>query len=159
MIGEIRDAETLSEAMHAAETGTLVFAIMNITGIERTIERIIETFPAHVQGQIRSMLSSCLKAIISQQLIPTMDGSGRCAIIEVALVNHSIENIIREGKTKMISSVVHSSRDQGMQSLDLALLTLVREEKIDEETARLRSSRPSSFIVPAEFKPFITRIE
>jgi len=153
MIGEMTDGKTLSEAIHAAETGTLVFGIMNITGITRTIERIIETFPAHIHGQVRSMLSGCLKAIISQQLIPTIDGKGRCAAVEVALINQSMENIIREGKTHMINSVIHSSRDEGMQSLDLALLSLVRDGKIDEESARLRSSRPHSFIVPAEFKP------
>jgi len=106
-----------------------------------------------MQGQIRSMLSSCLRAVIAQQLILTMDGTGRCAVVEVAISTQSLGNMIRDGKTKMINAVIHSSRDIGMQSLDLALLHLVKNRKIDEETARLRSSSPRSFTVPEEFKP------
>jgi len=153
MIGEMRDLDTLTEAIQAADMGNLVLGIMHTTGVTRTIERIIEGFPGQMQGQIRSMLSSCLRAVIAQQLILTMDGTGRCAVVEVAISTQSLGNMIRDGKTKMINAVIHSSRDIGMQSLDLALLHLVKNRKIDEETARLRSSSPRSFTVPEEFKP------
>jgi twitching motility protein PilT len=153
MIGEMRDLDTMTEAIQAADMGNLVLGIMHTTGVTRTIERIIEGFPGQMQGQIRSMLSSCLRAVIAQQLILTMDGTGRCAAVEVALSTQSLGNMIRDGKTKMINAVIHSSRDIGMQSLDLALLHLVKNRKIDEETARLRSSSPRSFTVPEEFKP------
>jgi len=153
MIGEMTDRDTLLEAIQAADMGNLVLGVMHTTGVTRTLERIIEIFPGDIQGQVRSMLSSSLRAIIAQQLIPTMDGSGRCAVIEIALATQSLTNMIREGKTAMINSVIHSSRDVGMQSLDLALLKLVKDAKIDEESARLRSSSPRSFTVPAEFKP------
>ena len=153
MVGEMADKDTILEAIQTADMGNLVLGVMNITGVARTIERIIEVFPGSLQGQVRSMLSGSLRAIIAQQLIPTMDGSGRCAVVEVAIASQSLTNMIREGKTTMINSVIHSSRDIGMQSLDLALLKLVKESKIDEESARLRSSSPRSFTVPAEFKP------
>ncbi len=153
MIGEMMDLDTLAEAIQAADMGNLVLGIMHTTGVTRTIERIIEGFPGKMQGQIRSMLSSCLRAVIAQQLILTMDGTGRCAVVEVAISNQSLGNMIRDGKTKMINAIIHSSRDIGMQSLDLALLHLVKNRKIDEETARLRSSSPRSFTVPEEFKP------
>jgi len=153
MIGEMMDLDTLTEAIQAADMGNLVLGIMHTTGVTRTIERIIEGFPGQMQGQIRSMLSSCLRAVIAQQLILTVDGTGRCAVVEVAISTQSLGNMIRDGKTKMINAVIHSSRDIGMQSLDLALLHLVKNRKIDEETARLRSSSPRSFTVPEEFKP------
>lgn len=153
MVGEMTDRDTLLEAIQAADMGNLVLGIMNTTGVTRTVEKIIETFPGQIQGQVRSMLSSALRAIIAQQLIPTMDRKSRCPVVEVAITNQTLSNMIRDGKTKMINSVIHSSRETGMQSIDLALLQLVRDSKIDEESARLRSSSPRSFTVPVEFKP------
>ncbi|MEQ8220930.1 MAG: PilT/PilU family type 4a pilus ATPase, partial [Candidatus Eremiobacterota bacterium] len=153
MIGEMMEKDTIMEALLAADMGNLVLGIMHTTGVTRTVEKIIETFSGSMQGQIRSMLCNSLKAIVAQQLITTMDGTWRCAVIEVAINNQRLANVIRDGKTKMIDSVLHSSREEGMQSLDLALMQLVRDTKIDEETARLRSSNPRSFIIPKEFKP------
>ncbi len=153
MIGEMMEKDTLMEALLAADMGNLVLGIMHTTGVTRTVEKIIETFSGSMQGQIRSMLCNSLRAIVAQQLITTMDGTWRCAVIEVAINNQRLANVIRDGKTKMIDSVLHSSREEGMQSLDLALMQLVRDTKIDEETARLRSSNPRSFIIPKEFKP------
>jgi twitching motility protein PilT len=142
MIGEMMEKDTLMEALLAADMGNLVLGIMHTTGVTRTVEKIIETFSGSMQGQIRSMLCNSLRAIVAQQLITTMDGTWRCAVIEVAINNQRLANVIRDGKTKMIDSVLHSSREEGMQSLDLALMQLVRDTKIDEETARLRSSIP-----------------
>lgn len=153
MIGEMMDKDTLMEAILAADMGNLVLGIMHTTGVTRTVEKIIETFSGKMQGQIKSMLCNSLKSIVAQQLIPTMDGTWRCAVVEVAINNQRLTNVIRDGKTKMIDSIIHSSRDEGMQSVDLALMQLVRDSKIDEETARLRSSNPRSFIIPKEFKP------
>ena len=134
LLGEMRDLETTSAAITAAETGHLVFGTLHTTGAARTVDRIIDQYPREQQEQIRSQLAQSLVAVISQILIPTPDG-GRVAAFEVMLTNPAIENHIRKCETFKIGSVIQTSRRQGMMLMDDYLLDLYREGRIDQETA------------------------
>jgi twitching motility protein PilT len=142
LVGEMRDLETISTALTAAETGHLVFATLHTQDAAQTIDRIIDVFPAHQQGQVRVQLSVALQGIMTQQLLPNTDGSGRVAACEVLVPNPAIRNLIREGKTHQIYSVLQTSSAAGMQTMDAALSTLVREGKITQSLAEARSSTP-----------------
>jgi twitching motility protein PilT len=142
LVGEMRDLETISTALTAAETGHLVFATLHTQDTAQTIDRIIDVFPPHQQQQVRVQLSVALQGIMTQQLLPTADGSGRVVCCEVLSLTPAVRNLIREGKTHQIHSVLQTSAAKGMQSMDAALATLVRSGKITRELAESRSGTP-----------------
>jgi twitching motility protein PilT len=142
LVGEMRDIETMSTALTAAETGHLVFATLHTQDTAQTIDRVIDVFPAHQQGQVRMQMSVALQGIITQQLLPTADGSGRVVACEVLVPNPAIRNLIREGKTHQIYSVLQTSSAAGMQTMDASLATLVRDGVISQQLAESRSTTP-----------------
>jgi twitching motility protein PilT len=142
LVGEMRDLETIGTALTAAETGHLVFATLHTQDAPQTIDRVIDVFPPEQQGQIRVQLSVSLQGVIAQQLLPTADGTGRCAACEVLVPTPAVRNLIREGKVHQIPSVIQTGAAQGMQSMDAALASLVRAGKITRELAMTRSSVP-----------------
>ncbi len=135
LLGEMRDQETISEAIRAAETGHLVLGTLHTNSAAKTIDRIVDVFPAEEQEQIRSMLSASLKAVIAQQLLQTKDRKGRVAVQEIMLVNFGISGLIREAKTSMIGSFIHMGAEEGMQSMDSHLIQLCKTGWIDNKTA------------------------
>jgi len=134
LLGEMRDHETISVAMTAAETGHLVFSTLHTVGAVNTIDRIIDAFPANQQSQIRVQLSMILQAVVSQQLIPTLDGRVVPAF-EIMIINSAIRNLIREAKIHQIDSVIHSSAAEGMMTMDICLLALYKKGTISDKTA------------------------
>lgn len=146
LLGEMRDLETTSAAITAAETGHLVFGTLHTTGAARTVDRIIDQYPREQQEQIRSQLSVSLVAVISQILIPTGDGK-RVAAFEVMLNNPAIENHIRKCETFKIPSVIQTSRRQGMVLMDDSLMDLWRSGRIDKETALEHAFDKKAFAV------------
>lgn len=139
LLAELRDLETIATAMTAAETGHLIFATVHTNDAAQTIDRVIDVFPAHQQNQIRAQLASVLLGVISQRLIPRMDGAGRVPAIEIMLKNHAVENLIRENKTHQLDSVIETSLKDGMVSLDRSLSDLVRRGLISINDAMLYS--------------------
>lgn len=135
LVGEMRDLETISAAITAAETGHLVFGTLHTTGSARTMDRIIDAFPANQQPQIRAQLSTSIEAVISQVLLPRADGKGRVAAFEVMLMNAAIGNLIRKGETHKIQSTIQTSKRFGMVTLDDYLLDLVRSGVVTGEVA------------------------
>jgi twitching motility protein PilT len=135
LLGEMRDLETISSAITAAETGHLVFGTLHTTGSARTVDRIIDAFPANQQEQIRAQLSVSIIAVISQVLLPRASGSGRVAAFEVMLMNSAISNLIRKNETNKIQSTIQTSRRHGMITLDDFLLDLVQRGEITREAA------------------------
>lgn len=133
LIGEMRDLETISIALTAAETGHLVFSTLHTIGAAKTIDRVIDVFPPHQQQQIRTQLSTVLQGVISQQLIPRKDRAGRVAAVEVMVSTPAIRNLIREGKTFQIQNNMQTGAAQGMISMDAALIGLYRDNKISRE--------------------------
>jgi len=142
LVGEMRDLETISTALTAAETGHLVFGTLHTQDTAQTVDRIIDVFPPDQQGQVRVQLSVALQGIMTQQLLPTADGSGRVAACEVLVPTPAVRNLIREGKTHQIYSVLQTGSASGMQTMDTALAGLVREGKITQKVAESRSSTP-----------------
>ena len=135
LVGEMRDFDTISTAITAAETGHLVFSTLHTIGAAPTIERIVDVFPPHQQNQIRSQLASVLEAVISQQLLPTIDGKSRVAAFEVMLGTPAIKNLIREDKAHQIPSIMQTSKKIGMQTMDDSLFSLYLKHKIDAANA------------------------
>ena len=135
LLGEMRDLETISAAITAAETGHLVFGTLHTTGSARTVNRIIDAFPANQQEQIRAQLSVALLCVVSQTLLPKKDGSGRVAAFEVMVMTPAIANLIRKNETNKIPSTIQTSRKLGMITLDDYLLELYRKGLVDRETA------------------------
>ena len=142
LIGEMRDWETISTAVTAAETGHLVFATLHTNSAAQTIDRIIDSFPASQQGQIRAQISANLLGIASQRLIPSIDG-GRVPAIEIMFANSAVRNLIRENKVHQLDLVINTSSDEGMISLNSSLANLVKEGKIDIENAEKYSTNVS----------------
>lgn len=135
LVGEMRDYETISVAITAAETGHLVLSTLHTIGAASTVDRVIDVFPPHQQQQIRVQFANVLEAVISQQLIPTMDGKGRVAAFEVMHANHAVRNLIREGKSHQLVSVMQTNRKMGMITMDESIVQLYFEGKIDREMA------------------------
>ncbi len=127
LVGEMRDLETISTALTAAETGHLVFATLHTQSTAQTVDRIIDVFPPEQQGQVRTQLSIALQGIVTQQLLPTADGRGRVVACEVLIPTPAIRNLIREGKTHQIYAAVQTSGAVGMQTMDADLARLVRD--------------------------------
>lgn len=138
LVGEMRDPETIAIALTAAETGHLVFSTLHTVGAAKTIDRIVDMFQPQQQQQIRTQLSTVCEGVISQQLIPTSDGQGRVAGLEVMIVNTAIRNLIRENKTYQIQNIIQTSSKQGMQTMDQSLISLVKQGKITAESALSR---------------------
>ncbi len=135
LIGEMRDLETISIAVTAAETGHLVLATLHTTGAVSTVDRIIDVFPSNQQQQIKAQLSSVLVGVISQQLVRKKDGSGRIGAFEVMICNQAIRNLIREGKTHQIMSSIQTGKKLGMISMDSFLADLYNQDKISLDDA------------------------
>ena len=135
LVGEMRDLETISIAVTAAETGHLVFSTLHTIGAANTIDRIIDVFPSYQQQQIRTQLADVLECVVSQQLLPRCDGKGRVAAMEVMLVNGAIRNLIRESKTFQIPSVIQTNRKLGMITMDDAIFELYGQHIITEDLA------------------------
>jgi len=140
LVGELRDLETISMALTAAETGHLVFGTLHTQDAPQTIDRIIDVFPTQQQEQIRVMLASTLEGVVTQQLVPTADGSGRAPCAEVLVCTSAVRNLIRTGKTHQIYSLMQVGGSFGMQTMDQGLATLVKEGVISESIAYDRSS-------------------
>ena len=135
LVGEMRDLETISIAITAAETGHLVLSTLHTIGASKTIDRIIDVFPPHQQQQIKIQLASVLQAVISQQLLPNINGDGRIAALEVMITTPGIQNLIREGKTQQIESAVQTGNKYGMKTMDMAISELYKKGVISMETA------------------------
>ncbi len=142
LLGEMRDLETISTALTAAETGHLVFATLHTQDAPSTVDRLIDVFPAAQQEQVRVQIASTLQGIVTQTLLPTVDGKGRVAALEVLLPDDAVRNLIRQAKVEQIYSVMQTNTKRGMQTLEQAMLDLVRAGKITTEIALMRSSRP-----------------
>ena len=138
LVGEMRDPETVSIALTAAETGHLVFSTLHTVGSSKTIDRIVDMFPAEQQQQVRTQLSTVCEGVISQQLIKTIDGRNRVAALEVMVTTPAIRNLIRENKTYQIQNIIQTSSKIGMQSMDQELVNLFRQGKISKESVLSR---------------------
>lgn len=134
-VGEMRDLETISIAITAAETGHLVLSTLHTLGAAKTVDRLIDVFPPHQQQQVRVQISMTLKAVISQRLIPETDGDGRLAAVELMMVTPAISNLIREGKTSNINMAIQTGGALGMQLLDKAIADLYRMHRVSREDA------------------------
>lgn len=135
LIGEMRDLETISIAVTAAETGHLVFSTLHTIGASKTIDRIVDVFPPFQQQQIKVELADVLQGIISQQLLPRSDNSGRIAALEIMIITSAIRNLIREGKTYQIESLIQTGSKYGMKTMDMSLIELYRKGYITNKTA------------------------
>ncbi|MFI5394616.1 MAG: type IV pilus twitching motility protein PilT [Candidatus Binatia bacterium] len=135
LVGEMRDPETISLALTAAETGHLVFASLHSRTAASAVERIVDTYPAERQRQIRVQLADSLRAVISQRLLPTADGASRVPAVELLRVTHGVANLIREGRTAQIVNALQAGREEGMLVLERSLADLVRTNRIRRETA------------------------
>jgi twitching motility protein PilT len=140
-IGEMRDIETISIALTAAETGHLMLSTLHTMGAANTIDRIIDVFPASQQQQVRVQLAMALTAVVSQQILPTVD-KGLVAAFEIMINTTAVSNMIREGKLHQINSTIHTSGDAGMQTMDSSLVTLAKKGVITKETAMGFSMNP-----------------
>ncbi len=142
LVGEMRDLETMSTALTAAETGHLVFATLHTQSTAQTVDRIIDVFPSEQQKQVRMQLSIALQGIVTQQLLPTADGAGRVVASEILVPTPAVRNLIREGKTHQIYSAIQTSGSLGMQTMDAHLAQLVRMGRITQPLAEQRASVP-----------------
>jgi twitching motility protein PilT len=142
LVGEMRDLETMSTALTAAETGHLVFATLHTQDTAQTVDRIVDSFPPAQQHQVRTQLSIALQGIVTQQLLPTADGSGRICACEIMVPTPAVRNLIREGKTHQLYSALQTGGNHGMQTMDAALADLVRRGLITHRLAESRSSTP-----------------
>jgi twitching motility protein PilT len=142
LLGEMRDLETIATALTAAETGHLVFATLHTQDAPSTVDRLIDVFPATQQEQVRVQIASTIQGIVTQTLLPTLDGSGRVAACEILLPDDAVRNLIRQAKVEQIYSVMQTGTSRGMQTLEQAMLDLVKRGVVSTETALSRSSRP-----------------
>jgi len=145
LVGEMRDLETIGLALSAAETGHMVFGTLHTSSAPKTIDRIIDVFPAAEQGMIRAMLAESLKAVISQSLLKTADGKGRIAAHEIMLGTPAVRNLIRENKLAQIVSSMQTEQREGMQTLDMCLQNLVRQRKITQQAALEKAQNKKLF--------------
>lgn len=145
LVGELRDLETIRLALTAAETGHLVFGTLHTSSAAKTIDRIIDVFPAAEKEMVRSMLSESLRAVISQTLLKTRDGEGRVAAHEIMIGTPAIRNLIREGKVAQMYSAIQTGQNVGMQTLDQCLTNLVRSGKISNAEARSKAANKDAF--------------
>src|ERR1035437_2054051 len=145
LVGEMRDPETIAAAMTIAETGHLVFSTLHTNSASQTIDRIIDSFPANQQAQVRTQLASTLKGVVSQRLVPQLNG-GRAPAVEVLIGTPAIASNIRDGKTHLIDSIIQTSQDYGMIPLESSLSSLVLSGTISLETAKSYALRPEELL-------------
>jgi twitching motility protein PilT len=146
LVGEMRDLETISTALTAAETGHLVFGTLHTQSAPSTIDRIIDVFPPEQQEQVRIMIANSLQGVVTQTLLPTADGVGRVPALEVLLPDDAVRNLIRQGKVEQVYSVMQTNTTRGMQTMEQSLADLVQRSIIKLEDALSRSSRPAQLI-------------
>jgi twitching motility protein PilT len=146
LVGEMRDLETISTALTAAETGHLVFGTLHTQSAPSTIDRIIDVFPPEQQEQVRIMIANSLQGVVTQTLLPTADGVGRTPALEVLLPDDAVRNLIRQGKVEQIYSVMQTNTSRGMQTMEQSLADLVQRSIVKLEDALTRSSRPAQLI-------------
>ncbi|MBT6596247.1 MAG: type IV pilus twitching motility protein PilT [Nitrospina sp.] len=155
LVGEMRDLETIELALEAASTGHLVFGTLHTQSAAKTVDRIIDVFPAHQQSQIRTTLSESLKGVVAQNLFKRIDKKGRMAVLEVLVVTPAVSNLIREGKTFQIPSAIQTGKKYGMQSLDDAILVALEAKKVSPEDAYDKAIVKERFVqflsTPPEF--------
>jgi twitching motility protein PilT len=142
LVGEMRDLETIGTALTAAETGHLVLGTLHTQSAPGTIDRIIDVFPAEQQEQVRIMLAGSLQGIITQSLVPTADGLGRVAALEILLPDDATRNLVRQGKVEQIYTIMQTSTSRGMTTMEQSLANLVLRQVITHETAMGCTSRP-----------------
>jgi len=142
LVGEMRDLETISTAITAAETGHLVFATLHTQDAPQTIDRIIDVFPPHQQQQVRVQLATTLQGVVTQQLLQTTDGHGRVAAVEVLVTTPAIRNLIREGKVHQIYSAMQAGGRYGMQTMDMSIASHVKAGRINQQVAFERCHDP-----------------
>ncbi|MBK8014307.1 MAG: type IV pilus twitching motility protein PilT [Deltaproteobacteria bacterium] len=145
VVGEMRDLETIALAIGAAEMGAVVFGTLHTNSAPKTIDRLIDAFPADQQPQVRTTLSESLAGVVAQQLVPNASGEGRTAVNEILLKTPGLPNLIREGKTQMIQSLMQAGRGLGMQLMDDALMKLVQEKRILAKDAYMKANNKSLF--------------
>jgi len=145
LIGEMRDLESISMAITAAETGHLVLTTLHTPNTVECINRIIDVYPASQQAQIRSQLAECLQGVLGQLLLPLVDGSGLIVATEVLIATPAIRNLIRQGLPEQITSYIESGANLGMHSMDTCLAQLVKSGSVAPETARGYSRNPTKF--------------
>ena len=145
LVGEMRDLETISLAVTAAEMGALVFGTLHTNGAANTIDRLIDAFPADEQAQIRTTLAESVAGIVSQLLLRTADGHGRCAVNEILLKTQGLPNVIREGNTPMIQTIIQGGKAVGMQLMDDALMALIEQKRITAREAYMKASNKARF--------------
>lgn len=145
LVGEMRDLETIELAITAAETGHLVFGTLHTSSAAKTVDRIIDAFPAGQQAQIRTMLSESLKGVLCQQLLKRIDKPGRLAALEILFCKTSIANLIREAKTFQIPSMIQTGKGDGMQLLDQAIMDFLMKKQISPEEAYLKANDKNAF--------------
>jgi len=145
LVGEMRDLETISLAIEAASTGHLVFGTLHTSSAAKTVDRIIEVFPASEQSQIRSTLSDGLRAIIAQVLFKRIDKKGRCAALEILIATPAVRNLIREAKTYQIASMIQTGKKYGMQLLDDAIMEMCTKKMISPDEAYAKANDKSKF--------------
>ena len=146
LVGEMRDLETISTALTAAETGHLVFGTLHTQSAPSTIDRIIDVFPAEQQEQVRIQIANSLQGVVTQALLPTADGMGRVPALEILLPDDAVRNLIRQGKVEQIYSVMQTNTGRGMQTMEQSLGDLITRRVVDLELGLSRSSRPSQLI-------------
>ena len=145
LVGEMRDMETIALAITASEMGVLVFGTLHTNSAPKTIDRVIDAFPTDQQQQVRTMLSESLAGVVSQLLLKTPDGKGRVAVHEILLKTAGLPNVIREGNTSMLNSIIQQGKAQGMQSMDDTLFKLAEEGRISGEDAFHKATQKSRF--------------
>jgi twitching motility protein PilT len=146
LVGEMRDLETISTALTAAETGHLVFGTLHTQSAPSTIDRIIDVFPAEQQEQVRIQIANSLQGVVTQALLPTADKMGRVPALEILLPDDAVRNLIRQGKVEQIYSVMQTNTSRGMQTMEQSLGDLIMRRVVDLEDGLSRSSRPSQLI-------------
>lgn len=151
LVGEMRDLETVSLALTAAETGHLVLATLHTSSATKSIDRIIDMFPKEQQAQVRSMLSESLQAVVAQTLLPMKDESDRIPALEIMIANNAVKNLIREEKTYQIPSVIQSGNKEGMQSKDQSLYNHVMNGYLDRKVAKDVADNPKMFATGTAF--------
>jgi len=142
LVGEMRDLETIGTALTAAETGHLVFATLHTQDAPQSIDRVIDVFPSHQQSQIRVQLAASLQGVVTQQLVPLADGTGRAVATEVLVATAAVRNLIREGKVHQVYSVMQAGARFGMQTMDQSLASLVKSRRVALDTAAERAANP-----------------
>jgi twitching motility protein PilT len=145
LVGEMRDTETIALAITAAEMGMLVFGTLHTNSAVKTVDRIVDAFPADEQNQIRVSLSESLSGVVSQLLLRTVDGKGRCAVHEILLKSTGLANVIREGNTPMLNSLIQSGKSQGMLSMDDSLFAAVESGQVRAVDARMKATEKARF--------------